>query len=75
MSPRRLSDVGTIYCDLTELEREVCDEMKAQAGLKSDADLIRTALWNFGDHLEIDMGRDAFDLRPRQGWKKPVVAS
>jgi hypothetical protein len=38
--------------------------MRAMVGAKSDADLVRLALWNFADHLDLDLPNTVFDLRP-----------
>lgn len=69
--PRRSTDVGLLSCALSADERQIVDDMKARCGLASDADLVRTALWDFSEHLDmqVDLKKGAFDLRPRQGWK------
>lgn len=42
--------------------------MKIAAGVASDANLVRIALWSLGDHLGVDMPNGVFDLRERKGW-------
>lgn len=60
-----------LCCAASADERQAVDEMKVLCGLTSDADLIRTALWNLSEHLhmKIDLRLGVFDLRPRHGWK------
>ena len=65
--PRRQSDTAMLSCACSRDEREAIDQMKAAAGLGSDADLVRTALWNFSEHLEMDFPMGVFDLRPCVG--------
>ncbi len=60
---RRERDVSTLTCPITEIERDFCDEMKRMCGHKSDADLVRTALYRFADHLDVPIAVQTFALR------------
>lgn len=52
--PRRFY-VSMLSCACTDIETAVIDEMKRAAGLTSDANLVRTALWSLADHLGVEM--------------------
>lgn len=79
--PRRPDDVRMISCACDALEADVVDEMKRVCGLTTDANLVRTALWNFIDHLGLDAPNEAFDLRwrnqtrPRKTTTSPPVTT
>lgn len=62
---RRDEDVKTLTVPATKDEAAVIDEMKIAAAVVTDADLVRVALWNLADHLDIEMPNGVFDLRPR----------
>lgn len=70
--PRRREDVRMLSVACSAEEAEVIAEMTTLGGHKSDADMVRTALWNYSEHLglHIDLRLGVFDQRPRQGWKK-----
>lgn len=67
--PRRKSDTRMLSVPCSAEEAEAIAEMKALCGLGSDADLVRTALWNLSEHLDmnIDLRLGVFDLRPLTG--------
>ncbi len=52
-----------IGCELNLRERETVDAMKAQTGLHSDADLVRTALYRFAKHLDVKTDTALFAVR------------
>ncbi len=68
-----------LSCECTLDERAILDLMKVKAGVDTDANLVRTAIWSLADHLMIPMGRGVFDLRsyggvrgtPRGSSKRP----
>lgn len=60
--PMRASD-SAIGCELSPRERECLDDMKARAGIASDADAIRTALYRFAVHLDVTVDTSMFRLR------------
>jgi hypothetical protein len=59
---RRPTDAMTLSCPLTEVDRAVIEEMKRAAGVSSDANLARIALWSLADHLDLPMPNTVFDL-------------
>ena len=74
---RRETDIVTLTCSLDVRERLLLDEMKQRTGLATDANLVRTALHFYAQHLEIvglqvhdfglrDPGRGTRVRRPRQ---------
>lgn len=52
-----------IGCELTPSERNAVDEMKAQTRLFTDADLLRTALYRFARHLNLNPPTELFAVR------------
>lgn len=48
-------------------ERSAVDDMKRRAGLASDANLLRTALYRFAVHLDINTDPTLFQIRGQQG--------
>jgi hypothetical protein len=54
----------TITVDLTAKEREACDEMRGILGLKSDAELMRAALYKLANWCEPDIDTTLFRQRP-----------
>jgi hypothetical protein len=44
-------------------ERLVFDDLKAQTGLVSDADLLRLAIIRLADHYDFDLSLDLFKVR------------
>lgn len=60
---RRADDVSTLTVAICQLERDFCDVMKAKAGFVSDADLVRTALWRFAQHLDVPVDVSTFAVR------------
>jgi hypothetical protein len=64
---RRTTDVGVLSCACSHDEMACVDEMKLRAAVVSDADLVRVALWNLADHLQLDPVNGVFDLRPNLG--------
>jgi hypothetical protein len=63
MTPSHASRVVMLSCECTGAERDVLDQMKAAAGVGTDANLVRIALWSLADHLDLPMGPGVFDLR------------
>ena len=51
---RRQRDIRTLACPLTVRERRMVDDLKAVAGLGSDANLVRTALYALARHLDLE---------------------
>jgi hypothetical protein len=65
--PRRGDYRSLLTCELSQVERDVLDEMKRLAGIGSDANLARIALWSLGDHLGLELPDGVFDLRLGSG--------
>jgi len=63
-----------VSCELSKADRGVLDEMKVKAGVASDANLARVALWSLADHLGIDMADGVFDLRRAQKQRNPKIS-
>jgi hypothetical protein len=59
--------VVMLSCECSAAERELLDQMKAAAGVGTDANLVRIALWSLADHLDLEMGPTVFDLRGHGG--------
>lgn len=53
----------TIVCYLSPRERAAADDMKRLAGLASDANLLRTALYRFAVHLDHAADPALFQVR------------
>src|SRR5262245_9039799 len=53
-----------IGCDLSESERTVVDLMKAQGGFDSDANLLRSCLFQYALHFDLACSVSLFALRP-----------
>lgn len=51
---RNDTDIAIATCPLTVRERLIVDEMKAIAGLGSDANLVRAALFCFARQLHVE---------------------
>lgn len=47
---RRPSSVSDLWCPVGPRERVACDDIKAALALDSDANLMRTALYNLAVH-------------------------
>lgn len=60
---------AAIYVELSDDEYAACLEMMRAGAIASFPNLIRTALWSLGDHMDIEMGRGVFDHRVR-GWRR-----
>lgn len=52
-----------LSCACSAEEMACVDEMKVLAGVASDANLVRIALWNLADHLDMNPPNTVFDLR------------
>ncbi len=71
----------TLYCELTDAERAVCDQLRATFGFTSDANLVRTALWAWVEDQGLRVDGDLFALRvhnappsqTRQSRSRPTV--
>jgi hypothetical protein len=63
MKPPHANRVVMLSCECSADEREVLDRMKTAVLVKTDANLVRIALWSLADHLELEMGPSVFDLR------------
>jgi hypothetical protein len=55
-----------IGCELSLRERDAVDEMKARTGILTDANLVRTALYRFAAHVNVDADTGLFAVRGRQ---------
>ena len=51
-----------IGLELTARERVIVDEIRAIVGLRSDADVLRTALYRFAEFLEVGVAIGDFAL-------------
>jgi hypothetical protein len=73
---RRDTD-AVLHVDISTRERLICDDMKVATGLRSDADLLRTALFRFAQHLDqkVDTGTFALRRPGRPGRRKRAKAS
>lgn len=59
---RREGDLPEIF-EVSPEEREALDLMLRLTNCGSRANVIRTALWNFSDHLDLHLPRGVFDER------------
>ena len=59
---RRRTD-AFIGCYVSPRERTAVDEMKRRVGISADAHLIRTALYRFAVHVDINTDPTLFQLR------------
>lgn len=66
---RRQDDESTISVALTTADAAIVDQMKVAAGVASDANLMRVALWSLADHMGLEMPNGVFDLRNYVGNK------
>lgn len=55
-----------IGCELSLREREAVDEMKVRTGIVTDANLVRTALYLFASHVEVNINTALFAVRRPQ---------
>lgn len=60
---RRACHVSVLTCPVLPRERLALDEMKAQTGVASDADLVRVALYRFAAHLDVRTDTSLFAVR------------
>jgi hypothetical protein len=59
----RRPDYRTLYCELTAEERQWLTTLKHRVGIRSDANLVREALFNLATDAGLDPPRDIFATR------------
>lgn len=60
---RRETDTVVTACPLSVRERLLLDDMKRIVGVTSDANLVRSAIWFYARHLDIEVYAGDFGLR------------
>src|SRR5688572_28228722 len=65
--PPRSDRASSAFVELSRDERAILDRMKVLAGVATDPNLLRIALWSLADHYDLEMPSGVFDLRESSG--------
>ncbi len=60
----------TLCCQLTPLEQDFFAEMVRMTGIKTQANVVRLALYHLAHHLDVPIGSQVFAQQPNRKPKR-----